>query len=110
MDALLYFERRAEDEEEAGGDLRWYVTEDGEFFHARRDGDFRLARRFSPAQVERLRDAVADIGFASLPPAEPPDEGVIQERWTAGGQRTSSTTPTRSPPRSATSANSSTTA
>lgn len=86
MDALLYFERRAEDEEEAGGDLRWYVTEDGEFFHARRDGDFRLARRFSPAQVERLRDAVADIGLASLPPAEPPDEGVIEERWTAGGQ------------------------
>jgi hypothetical protein len=86
VNALLHFERRAEDEEEAGGDLRWYVTEDGEFFHARRDGDFRLARRFSPAQVARLRDAVAEAGLASLPPAEPPDEGVIEERWTARGE------------------------
>lgn len=86
MNALLHFERRAEDEEEAGGDLRWYVTEDGEFFHARRDGDFQLARHFSPEQVGRLRDAVAEAGLTSLPPAEPPDEGVIEERWTARGE------------------------
>jgi hypothetical protein len=86
-EVLLLHERRAEDEEDASGDLRWCVRADGAFLHARRDEDLRVARRFDAGQLERLLIALRKADLPGLAGAhgEAPDEGGIVERWSVPG-------------------------
>lgn len=79
MSLPLDYERRVDDEPE----VRWRVTADGVFLHARGAGPLEEKRRFDAAGLEELRAAIPDL--AALPPAPAPDEDAIEQRWTAGG-------------------------
>jgi len=75
----LDYERRVDDEPE----VRWRVTADGAFLHARGPGPLTEKRRFDASGLDELRAAIPDL--AALAPATTPDDGAIEERWTADG-------------------------
>ena len=97
--ALLLYEQTAEDEHERDGNSRFYVRDDGAFFHARNreggdpartwDDPFPDApvRRLDAAAVAELRAALAPFPrlaeHYARPPAAPAPSHPVTERWTA---------------------------
>ena len=79
MGLPLDYERRVDDEPE----VRWRVTADGVFLHARGAGPLTEKRRFDASGLDELRAAIPDL--AALPPAAVGGDGAIEERWTADG-------------------------
>jgi hypothetical protein len=80
MGLPLDYERRVDDEPE----VRWRVTADGAFLHARGEGALVEKRRFDAAGLEALRAAIPDL--AALAPAVEPDDVTLEERWSADGR------------------------
>jgi len=97
--ALLLHEQLAEDEHERDANSRFYVRDDGAFFHSRNraagdpgrpwDTDFpdKPVRQLDAGAVAELRAALA--GFPRLaaryarPPGAPAPSHPVTERWTA---------------------------